>query len=62
MNAIHFLIDVVFDLFLIVVLLRLWMQAVRADFYNPMSQFVVQVTKPLITPLRTVIPSKGRWD
>lgn len=62
MNAIHFLIDVVFDLFLIVVLLRLWMQAVRADFYNPMSQFVVKVTNPLITPLRTVIPSKGRWD
>lgn len=62
MNAIHFLIDVVFDLFLIVVILRLWMQAARVDYYNPMSQFVVKVTNPLVVPLRTILPSKGKWD
>ncbi|WP_289076527.1 YggT family protein, partial [uncultured Pseudoalteromonas sp.] len=41
MNAMQFLISTLFDLFLMVVLLRFWLQWAKADFYNPMSQFVV---------------------
>ncbi|PWW10606.1 MULTISPECIES: YggT family protein [Pseudidiomarina] len=62
MNAVTFLVDFVFDLFLMVVILRVWMQAVRADFYNPLSQFVVKVSNPLVLPLRSVLPTLGRWD
>ena len=29
----------------------------RADFYNPLSQFIVRATQPLLQPLRKVIPS-----
>jgi YggT family protein len=35
---------------------------VRADFYNPFSQFVVKATNPLVLPLRRIIPSLGRLD
>ncbi|SGZ01878.1 Putative uncharacterized protein [Moritella viscosa] len=34
----------------------------RADFYNPMSQFIVKATQPVVGPLRRVLPSLGGLD
>lgn len=62
MQAVLFLIDTAFSLYLMVVILRLWLQLVRADFYNPFSQFVVKATNPLVLPLRRAIPSLGSLD
>ncbi|UJF19066.1 YggT family protein [Vibrio sp. SS-MA-C1-2] len=62
MNALFFLINTVFDLYLLVVLLRLWLQFARADFYNPFSQSIVKVTQPILAPMRRFIPSIGRFD
>ncbi|RDV29038.1 YggT family protein [Alteromonas aestuariivivens] len=62
MSASVFLISTLFNLYLMVVILRLWLQLVRADFYNPLSQFVVKATHPLVGPMRRVIPSLGRFD
>lgn len=62
MNSIHFLVSVLFNLYLMVVLLRLWLQLARADFYNPFSQFVVKATHPIVGPLRRILPSLGRLD
>lgn len=61
-EAFIFLIKTVFNLFLMVVLLRLWLQSARADFYNPLSQFVVKATNPLLIPLRRLVPSIGSLD
>ncbi len=61
-NAFQFLVEIIFDLFLMVVLLRFWLQVAKADFYNPMSQFVVKATSPLLNPLRKVIPGFGGFD
>ncbi len=61
-NAFVFLIDTLFNLYLMVVLLRLWLQTARADFYNPFSQFVVKATNPPLIPLRRLIPSIGALD
>lgn len=62
MNAMQFLISTLFDLYLMVVLLRLWLQLARADFYNPLSQFVVKATHTIVGPLRRLLPSLGRID
>ncbi|MDN3608964.1 YggT family protein [Vibrio ostreicida] len=62
MNSINFLISTLFDLYIMVVILRIWLQAARADFYNPFSQFVVKATQPVVAPLRRVIPSIGSLD
>lgn len=62
MNALYFLVNTAFTLYLMVVLLRLWLQLARADFYNPFSQFVVKATNPLVLPLRRLIPSLGQLD
>lgn len=61
-NAANLLITSLFDLFLFVILLRVLLQWVRADFYNPLSQFVVKVTNPVLRPMRRIIPSVGSID
>ncbi len=43
-------------LYLLVVLLRFLLQVARADFYNPLSQFIAKATNPALLPLRRVIP------
>lgn len=62
MTAIDFLITTLFTLYLMVVLLRLWLQLAQADFYNPLSQFVIKVTHPVVGPLRRIVPAIGRFD
>jgi YggT family protein len=61
-NALQFLIEAVFDLYAMVIVLRFLMQSVRADYYNPVSQFVVKVTNPVLVPLRRLIPSVAGHD
>ncbi len=57
-----FIIQTVFSLLTMLLLLRAWMQFARVDFYNPLSQFVVRFTQPVIAPLRRIIPSIGPID
>ena len=61
-NPIIFLVKTLFDLYILVVLLRFFLQATRADFYNPISQFVVKLTSPLLLPLRRVVPPVAGLD
>jgi len=62
LNPIIFLVDTLFGLYILVVMLRLLLQLVRADFYNPFSQFLVKATDPLLRPLRRFIPGWGGID
>ena len=61
-NAFSYLVGTLIDLYVTAVMLRLLLQWVRADFYNPLCQFLVKVTNPLLVPLRRVIPAIGRLD
>lgn len=45
------------SLYLLITLLRFVLQLVRANFYNPLCQFIVRATQPLLKPLRRIIPS-----
>ena len=56
LNFLLFVVGIVFGLLVFTVLLRLVLQLVRADFYNPISQFIMRVTNPLLLPLRRIIP------
>lgn len=62
MQAINFLLDFAFDTILMILIVRVWLQLVRADFYNPLSQFVVKVSNPLVIPFRKIIPGFGGVD
>ena len=61
-NAATFLISTLFGFLVLAALLRLLLAWIRADFYNPISQFVVKVTNWAVIPLRRSIPAMGRWD
>jgi YggT family protein len=61
-EALIYIIQTLGSLYLLIVLLRFILQLVRADFYNPLSQFVVKATQPLLTPLRRIIPGFAGLD
>jgi len=61
-NPLVFLIQVIFGAYIMVVMLRFLLQLVKADFYNPVSQFVIKVTSPPLRPLRRIIPGIGGVD
>lgn len=48
--------------FAYVLALRFLLQAVQADFYNPLSQYIVKFSEPVCGPLRKLIPARGRLD
>lgn len=57
-----FLVQVLFGLYATLVVLRFLLQLTRADFYNPVSQFIVKATRPLLNPLRRLIPGVSGLD
>lgn len=61
-TAAVYILQTIGSLYLLIVLLRFILQLVRADFYNPLSQFIVRATHPLLKPLRKVIPSFAGLD
>lgn len=62
MKTLTFLISTALELYTMVMLLRIWMQWARCDFYNPLAQFVVKATQPIVGPLRRILPSMGPID
>lgn len=61
-EALIYIIQTLGSLYLLIVLLRFILQLVRADFYNPLSQFALKATQPLLKPLRRIIPGLGGLD
>lgn len=59
MLTMTFLVKTVIDLYVMVLLLRIWMQWTHIDFYTPFSQFVVKITQIVVAPLCRIIPSLG---
>lgn len=61
-QAIEFVLQVLVGLYLLLLLLRLVLPWVGANFHNPLSQGILKATSPLVVPLRRVLPPVGRVD
>jgi YggT family protein len=61
-DPVIFLIDTLFSLYILAVVLRFLLQWCGAEFYNPISQFLVKVTHPPLRILRRYVPSMGKID
>ena len=61
-QAIAFVLDTLFHLFILAALVRFWMQAFRAPARNPIAQFTMALTDFVVKPLRRVIPGFGNLD
>ena len=62
LEAIQFILDTVLSLFLLALLLRFYLQLVRAPVKNPLSQFVIALTNFVVKPMRRVIPGLKGYD
>ena len=61
-NALFYLVSTLLNLYLCVVLLRIVLAWVNADYYNPVSVLSRKLTNPLIAPFEKVIPRWRRLD
>ncbi len=61
-SALVFIINAISQLYLLVLLLRLILPWLRADFRNPLAQAILKLTSPLVAPLRRLLPPFGRLD
>lgn len=61
-NALIDLVKALFELYMGVLVLRILLQQVRADFYNPISQLIWKFTRPLVDPVGRIIPKFRRVD
>ncbi|WP_426700663.1 YggT family protein [Rhodanobacter sp. Col0626] len=57
LNALAMLIELAFDAAVTLLLLRALAEACRADFNNPLSQFVYRYTNPVLAPIRRILPN-----
>jgi YggT family protein len=58
-QAASFLVETIVGLFALALLLRFYLQLVRAPYRNPISQFLCALTDFIVVPARRVIP--GLW-
>jgi YggT family protein len=61
-QAMIFLLDTFLGLFALALLLRFYLQAVRAPARNPLSQFLGALTNFVVVPVRRVVPGLGGYD
>ncbi|GAB6068465.1 YggT family protein [Methylothermus subterraneus] len=61
-NPLVFVVNTAFELYILAVLLRFLLPLVRAEFHNPICQFIVKITHPPLRLLRRFIPAIGRVD
>jgi len=61
-NAFSFLVETLFSLYLAALLLRVLLEAVGAEYYNPITQVLVRITEPLVRPLARILPRMGRLN
>jgi len=62
MTLLAIIVSELLSLALFVVLMRLLLQLVRADFRNPICQAIVRLTNPLVIPLRRILPPIRKLD
>lgn len=56
-NGTLFLISTLFDLYLMILGVRLILCWTRANYFNPLSQVIAKLTHPIIVPLRRIFPT-----
>ncbi|MEE4162870.1 MAG: YggT family protein [Woeseiaceae bacterium] len=62
LNALTFIINSIAQLYLLVLLLRLFMPWMGATFHNPVAQAIFKLTSPLVVPVRRILPPVGKLD
>jgi YggT family protein len=60
--ALLFLINTVFDLYLFILVVRIILAWVGANYFDPVTQFIIKCTDFIVKPLRRLIPNFRRVE
>lgn len=60
--TLEFILKALSDIVIMILLLRLILPFLRADFRNPIAQGLLRITSPIIVPVRRLVPSVGKLD
>lgn len=60
--ALAFVIETLFNIFILSALVRFWMQVLRAPARNPLAQFTMALTDFAVKPLRRIVPGFFKLD
>lgn len=61
-EAALFLVEICFEFYIMVLVMRLILHAIRAEFYNPLCQFVAKLTTPVVRHLQGIFPIVKGFD
>lgn len=61
-NALVFLIKSLFDLYLLVLVVRLILAYAQANYFNPVTRLIVKLTQNIVQPIRRIIPNYKRIE
>lgn len=57
LNALLFLIGSIFDLYILILIIRLFLAWAGADYSHPVTQFIIKLTSFIVKPLRRFLPN-----
>ena len=62
MHTLLRLVDIIFDLYSFAIIVRALLPWLGVSNYHPVMQFLIQITEPLLSPLRRYIPPMSGLD
>jgi YggT family protein len=62
MNTVIKLVHLLFTLYSIAIVIRVLLSWLRVSYYHPAVHLLIQITEPLLAPLRRYIPPMGGLD
>jgi YggT family protein len=62
MSAVIQLVHWIFTLYSVAIIIRVLLSWLRVSYYHPVARFFIQITEPVLAPLRRYIPPMGGLD
>jgi len=60
--AVLFLIETLFGLYLTILAVRFILAYEHANYFNPITRFIITVTQSIVSPVRRILPNIGRLE
>ncbi|NLB18869.1 MAG: YggT family protein [Syntrophomonadaceae bacterium] len=59
---IYDIVDIIFDVMMFLIVVRVILSFIRIDPYQPLIRYVYEITEPVLAPFRRLLPFAGGLD
>jgi YggT family protein len=56
------LVDILFTLYIFLIIGRVFLSWARISPYHPVAEWIVRLTEPVLAPIRNLVPQTGPYD